>query len=171
MTVLPRAAACLPDSMYISLFPSSRALRLVYMMAALCMTLALLGEAWSIYRSEKAFVAGAVVADVILINGRRETDAVTSDGSTQRKNAQLAYHAPDGETVTVSQDLGDAEIATLKAGGTLHVQYLPAQPQASARLEGHSKATWQLLAWASFLAIYAFALKPAAAPAPSRGRA
>jgi len=156
--------------MYFSLFPKSRVLRLLYMAAALLAVGGLVGEAWGIFRAERAFANHASVADVFLFNGYRETGSVTGDNG-QHKSVKLGFHTSEGDTVTVSQDLGDDEVATLKAGGTLHVQYLPEHPQASGRLDGHSKPAWPGMIWAGVLGVYALLLKPQGVSRPSRQRA
>jgi hypothetical protein len=156
--------------MYIPLFPKTRALRFLYMAFVLLFMGGLLGEAWRIFAAERSFSSHAAVADVFLFNGYRETTAVTGDNG-QRKDVGLGFHTAEGDTVTVSQDLGDEEVATLKSGGTLQMQYLPEHPQASGRLVGHSKPAWPDLILAGVLAVYALALKPEAASSPTRQRA
>lgn len=149
--------------MRIPIFPASRTGRILYMTLAILGVLGCLAAASEHYDNEKAFADHGAIADVLPVDGYMQHYFASRNSDVKMKSwksADLSFRTPDGMTWTVTGRLDDAEVATLKSGGTLHMQYLPEHPQFSARLEGHPQKPWQDLAFAALLAIYAAALKP-----------
>lgn len=149
--------------MRIPIFPASRTGRILYMVMAIFGLLGCLAKAWGDYKTEKAFADHGAVADVLPVDRYLQHYFASRNSDVKTKSwrsADLSYRTPDGTTWTITHGLDDAEIATLQSGGTLHMQYLPEQPQFSARLEGHPRKPWEDLVVAALLALYAMALKP-----------
>ena len=147
--------------MRIPIIPSSRFGRMVYATAAVLGVIGALGHAWGERNQEKAFADHGAVADVLPIDGyvqHTQTSRFDKTPYNEWKSAQMRFRTEDGQLVSISHGLGDAELATLKAGGTLRMQYLPEDPQRSARLEGYGKKPWQSLVLAFALAFYVWLL-------------
>jgi hypothetical protein len=147
----------------ITLFPSSRLGRLIYMVGAILVAFAFLGEAWRDTRTEKAFAQHGAVADVLPVDHYIQHSSRSSTTNVTRetyKSADLSFRTPDDRRYTRTMQLEESEFQTLKDGGTLHMQYLPEDPQGSARLEGRRQESWIGWVLATLFGLYAFALKP-----------
>ena len=147
----------------ITLFPATRLGRFIYMVGAIILMVAFLADGWKDSRKEKAFADHGVTTDVLPVDhytqhGSRST--TTNESHDTYKSADLSFRTADGQRYTRTQRLEESEFETLKNDGTLHMQYLPEDPQGSARLEGHPTQAWIAYLLAALFGFYAFALKP-----------
>jgi hypothetical protein len=143
--------------MRIPIIPSSRFGRAVYATAVALCLLGALARAWGDHKLVQAFADHGAVADVLPFDSYVQHASSTRFSDTKYnewKSAEMRFRTQDGRLLTISHGIGDEEIATLKAGGTLHMQYLPEDPQGSAHLEGHAKKPWQSVVLAAVLALY-----------------
>ncbi len=147
----------------ITLFPASRFGRLVYMVGAILIMFGFLAEGWKDTKTEKAFADHGVTADVLPVDHytqHNERSTRTNETRETYKSAELGFLTSDSRRHSRTFKLEDSEFATLKNDGTLHMQYLPEDPDGSARLEGHTSQAWIAYLLAAFFGFYAFALKP-----------
>ena len=143
--------------MRIPIIPSSRFGRAVYATAVALCFLGALAHAWGEHKLVKAFADHGAVADVLPFDSYVQHSSSTRFSDTKYnewKSAEMRFRTEDGRLLTISHGIGDEDIATLKAGGTLHMQYLPEDPQGTAHLEGHAKKPWQSVVLAAVLALY-----------------
>jgi hypothetical protein len=147
--------------MRIPIIPSSRSGRMIYATAAVLCCVAALGHAWGERKQEQAFADHGAVADVLPIDSyvqHTQTGRFDKTPYNEWKSAQMRFRTADGQLLAISHGIGDAELATLQAGGTLRMEYLPEDPLHSARLEGNGKRPWQSLVLAAALAFYVWLL-------------
>lgn len=143
--------------MRIPIIPSSRFGRAVYATAVALGIAGALAHAWGERKLEKAFADHGAVADVLPFDSYVQHASTTRFSDTKYnewKSAQMRFRTEDGQVLTISHGIGDEEIATLQAGGTLHMQYLPEDPLRTAHLEGYANKPWQSMVLAAVLALY-----------------
>ena len=143
--------------MRIPIIPSTRFGRAVYATAVALCFLGALAHAWGDHRLVKAFADHGAVADVLPFDSYVQHSSSTRFTHTKYnewKRAEMRFRTEDGRLLTISHGIDDEEIATLRAGGTLHMQYLPEDPLGTAHLQGHPKKPWQSVVLAAALALY-----------------